>query len=65
MKIRGEITTADRSSNQCLEFITCKSLELEQSMKCQLALQHIQNNINNKNNNNDDDNERAVNTVRI
>lgn len=62
MKLRGEITTVDRSSNQCLEFITCKSLELEQSMKCQLALQHIQNNINNNNN---DDNERAVNTVHM
>lgn len=35
------------SSNQCLEFITCKSLELKQSMKCQLALQHIHNNNNN------------------
>lgn len=66
MKLRGEITTVDRSSNQCLEFITCKSLELEQSMKCQLALQHIQNNINHINNyNDDDDNESAVNTVHM
>lgn len=44
MKLRGEINMVDRSSNQPLEFITCKSLQQEQSMKCQLALQQIPNN---------------------
>lgn len=44
MKVRGEINMVDRSSNHSVEFITCKSLQQQQSMKCQLALQHIPNN---------------------
>lgn len=34
----------ERSSNHRVEFITCKSLQQQQSMKRQLALQHIPNN---------------------
>lgn len=33
----------DHSNNQCPEFITCSDLEQEESVKCQLALEHIQN----------------------